>query len=675
MARGRQPSNRYTASDEPRRMRFPWFRAPVKILDESEKQEPIRKSSGLLRVVAVTVLWAAIGFMGMIFYYSSTLPDTSELLAESRGAGVTILDVHGRTIAVRGASSGPVVQVENLPPHLSAAVLAIEDRRFYSHIGVYFRGLGRATLANLEEGAIVQGGSTITQQLAKNLFLTSERTFGRKIQETLLALWLEARFSKNEILTLYLNRVYFGGGAYGIEAAANRYFDIAPRDLDLHQSAMLAGVLKAPSRYSPAAHPEAAEARMNVVLAAMVDAGFLDAEAQALSDRAPVAYALATATNGSGYFVDWLMERLPAYIGDVQGNIIVETSLDLDLQFAAEQSLSATLDEFGEARDANQGAVIAFDLNGGVVAMVGGRSYAASQFNRASQARRQPGSAFKPFVYVTALEAGYRPDSMMEDEPVNIDGWTPENFSGEYEGYMTLQEALAKSVNSIAAQLIDRVGSENVADTARRMGIASELNAFPSLALGAIEVTPLELTSAYVPLGNGGLGIIPHGVVRITTASGDVLFERSGSGPGRVLDPRPTADMVAMLSNAIANGTGRSAYLPSRPSAGKTGTSQDSRDAWFVGFTGNYVAGVWIGNDDNSHMARVTGGSLPAAVWRNFMVEAHEGIAPTALAGRLPVSTVVVDLTDGAATESLLGYELDLVGRDEAQDPIQPSRP
>lgn len=675
MARGRQPSNRYTASDEPRRMRFPWFRAPVKILDESEKQEPIRKSSGLLRVVAVTVLWAAIGFMGMIFYYSSTLPDTSELLAESRGAGVTILDVHGRTIAVRGASSGPVVQVENLPPHLSAAVLAIEDRRFYSHIGVDFRGLGRATLANLEEGAIVQGGSTITQQLAKNLFLTSERTFGRKIQETLLALWLEARFSKNEILTLYLNRVYFGGGAYGIEAAANRYFDIAPRDLDLHQSAMLAGVLKAPSRYSPAAHPEAAEARMNVVLAAMVDAGFLDAEAQALSDRAPVAYALATATNGSGYFVDWLMERLPAYIGDVQGNIIVETSLDLDLQFAAEQSLSATLDEFGEARDANQGAVIAFDLNGGVVAMVGGRSYAASQFNRASQARRQPGSAFKPFVYVTALEAGYRPDSMMEDEPVNIDGWTPENFSGEYEGYMTLQEALAKSVNSIAAQLIDRVGSENVADTARRMGIASELNAFPSLALGAIEVTPLELTSAYVPLGNGGLGIIPHGVVRITTASGDVLFERSGSGPGRVLDPRPTADMVAMLSNAIANGTGRSAYLPSRPSAGKTGTSQDSRDAWFVGFTGNYVAGVWIGNDDNSHMARVTGGSLPAAVWRNFMVEAHEGIAPTALAGRLPVSTVVVDLTDGAATESLLGYELDLVGRDEAQDPIQPSRP
>jgi len=619
---------------------------------------------GAYKFMAVAFLWVAIGFMGLLLYYGTTLPDTSELLAESRGSGLTILDVHGRTIAVRGASSGPVVQVESLPPHVASAVLAIEDRRFYSHGGLDFIGLGRAILTNLKAGEVVQGGSTITQQLAKNLFLSPERTFRRKVQETLLAYWLEARFTKNEILTLYLNRVYFGGGAYGIEAASQRYFDVAPRDLSLHQAAMLAGTLKAPSRYSPASHPEAAEARMNVVLASMVDAGFLDADAQVLGDRAPVAYALATATNGSGYFVDWLMEQLPAYIGGVEGNLIVETTLDLDMQLVAEQTLARILDESGDERQASQGAVIAFDLEGGIATMVGGRSYAASQFNRASQARRQPGSAFKPFVYLAALEAGYRPDSLVLDEPVTIDGWSPENFSGEYDGYMTLQDAFASSVNTVAVRLVQNIGAENVVRNARRLGVTTQLDLYPSLALGALELTPFELTSAYVPFGNGGMGILPHGILRITTADGEVLFERTGSGPGIVLDPRPTADVVAMMSNAIANGTGRRAYLPERPSAGKTGTSQGYRDAWFVGFTGNYVAGVWVGNDDNSAMARVTGGNLPAMIWHDFMTEAHEGLAATALVGRVPIATPFVDLADGAAMELLLGYELELAGRE-----------
>ncbi len=615
---------------------------------------------GVLRFSLVASLWGGIGLAGLLLYYGSSLPDTSSLMAETRGQGITILDIHGRTIATRGASSSPVVQVEDLPPRVTTAFLAIEDRRFYRHWGVDPGGLVRASLANMRAGQVVQGGSTITQQLAKNLFLTSERTFRRKVQETLLALWLEARFSKNEILTLYLNRVYFGSGAYGIDAAAQRYFGLAARDLSLNQAAMLAGLLKAPSRYSPAAHPEAAAARMEIVLEAMVDAGFLDPDARALGARAPVAFTLATATDGSGHVVDWLMERLPAYIGGTTGNLVVETTLDLDVQYTAEQVLRAVLADEGDARDAHEGAIVVFDLSGGVVAMVGGRSYAESQFNRATQARRQPGSAFKPFVYLAALEEGFRPDSIVIDEAIEIDGWTPENFSGEFEGFMTLEEAFSRSVNSVAVRLTQQVGAEEVARTARRMGITTPLAPLPSLALGAVELSPFELTSAYVPLANGGAGVIPHAILRISDAAGEVFYERMGSGPGRVMGARPTADMVAMMSVAIASGTGRSAYLAERPSAGKTGTSQSFRDAWFVGFTGDYVTGVWIGNDDNAPMDRVTGGSLPARTWAALMEDVHRGLPPRALAGRLPVASSALSAMEGDLSGALLGYELEL---------------
>jgi penicillin-binding protein 1A len=608
----------------------------------------------------VLALWIGIGLSGLFLYYASTLPDTSGLMAETRGAGITILDVQGRTVATRGASAGPFVQVEVLPPHVTAAVLAIEDRRFYGHFGIDVLGLGRAMVANLRAGTVVQGGSTITQQLAKNLFLTPERTFGRKIQETLLALWLEARFTKNEILSLYLNRVYFGGGAYGIDAAAQRYFGIHADALSLQQGAMLAGLLKAPSRYSPAANPEGAAARMQVVLAAMVDAGYLDPDARALSDDAPVAYSFATATDGSGYFVDWLMDRLPAYIGGAEGNLVVETSFDIDVQYAAERALSGSLDQYGAERNAHQGAAMVFDLAGGVVAMVGGRSYVDSQFNRATQARRQPGSAFKPFVYLAALEAGYRPDSVVLDEAIDVDGWSPANFTGEHEGFMQMNEAFAASVNTVAVRLTQSIGPAHVARTARRMGITTPLEEVPSIALGTVEVSPFELTSAYVPLANGGAGVIPHAITRIVTADGEVLFERTGSGPGRVIPARPTADLVSMMSLAIAEGTGRRAYLQDRPSAGKTGTSQDFRDAWFVGFTGDYVAGVWIGNDDNSPMARVTGGALPAQTWNTMMRDAHRGLPPRALAGRLPAQPA--QASSDRLADAILRYDLELSG-------------
>jgi len=625
--------------------------------------EPIRPYlPGAIKFVSIAALWVVIGFVGLMLFYASTLPDTSGLMAETRGAGITIMDARGRVVATRGASADPFVQAEDLPPHVTAAVLAIEDRRFYRHWGIDAVGLGRAIIANVRAGRVVQGGSTITQQLAKNLFLTSERTFRRKIQETMLALWLEARFTKNEILTLYLNRVYFGGGAYGIEAASERYFGIDPTELTLNQAAMLAGLLKAPSRYSPASHPDAAAARMQVVLGAMIDAGFLDPDAQALRESAPVAYTLSTATDGAGYFVDWLMDRLPAYIGGTDGNLVVETTLDLDVQYAAERALAATLDGRGNDRNAQQGAVVAFDLAGGVTAMVGGRSYRDSQFNRATQARRQPGSAFKPFVYLAALEAGYRPDSVVLDETVEVDGWEPENFDREHEGFMQLRDAFAESVNTVAVRLIEAVGPANVSRTARRLGITSTLDEVPSLALGSVEVTPFELTSAYVPLANGGAGVIPHAITRIRTADGRILYERTGTGPGRVIQARATADLVSMMSVAIASGTGRRAYLGDRPSAGKTGTSQDFRDAWFVGFTGDYVAGVWIGNDDNAPMSRVTGGTLPAETWATLMRDAHRGLAPSPLAGRLPVAAPEIER--GTLADAFLGYDLDLASGD-----------
>jgi len=635
-----------------------WFSFFDPIIDPFRPYLP-----GIVKFVSVALLWLGIGFLGLMFYYARTLPDTSQLMAETRGQGITILDVSGRTIATRGASASPFAQVENLPPHVTAAFLAIEDRRFYDHWGVDFWGLARATVANIRAGSVVQGGSTITQQLAKNLFLTPERTFRRKIQEIMLAFWLEARFSKNEILTLYLNRVYFGGGAYGIENASHRYFGVEPEELTLNQAAMLAGLLKAPSRYSPASNPEAAANRMQVVLRAMVDAGFLDPDAQALSERAPVAYAMGTATDNAGYFVDWLMDRLPAYIGGTEGNLIVETSLDLNVQFAAEHALAETIDGEGADRNAHQGAIVVFDLAGGVVAMVGGRSYRDSQFNRATMARRQPGSAFKPFVYLTALEAGYRPDSIVQDEPIEVDGWVPENFSGENDGFMQLRDALANSVNTVAVRLIVAVGPENAARTARRMGITTPLDPVPSLALGSVEVSPFELTSAYVPLANGGAGVIPHAITRIRTADGQVLFERTGSGPGQVIPARPTADLVSMMSYAIASGTGHRAYLNDRPSAGKTGTSQDFRDAWFVGFTGDYVAGVWLGNDDNAPMSRVTGGTLPAQTWNMLMRDAHRGLPPRALAGRLPGGAPAPDLeNDDSIADIILGSNTGYVG-------------
>ena len=446
----------------------------------------------------------------------------------------------------------------------------------------------------------MQGGSTLTQQLAKNLFLQPDRTLERKLQEAVLALWLEWRFSKQQILEMYLNRVYLGAGAYGVDAAAWRYFGKSARDVNLAEAATIAGLLKAPSRYAPTNSPELAAQRAKVVLAAMVDEGYVSRDQAARATAVGAPSSPVQSGVAANYVADWVMDLLPGYVARYRSDIVVTTTIDAHMQAAAESAVRTTLDKEGVKYKASQGALVAVDNDGAVKALVGGKDYAASQFDRAIEARRQPGSAFKPFVYLTAIEHGYTPDSIVVDEPVSINGWSPKNYENEYLGPVTLTTALAHSLNTVAARLTATLGPDTVVQTARRVGIVSQLHDNPSIALGTGEVTPLEITAAYVPFANGGWGIIPYLVEDIRTKDGKVLFHRQGDGPGRVISDMAVGTMNRMLSAVITDGTGQKALLSDRPVAGKTGTSQDFRDAWFIGYTNGLTAGVWLGNDDNT---------------------------------------------------------------------------
>jgi penicillin-binding protein 1A len=505
----------------------------------------------------------------------------------------------------------------------------------------------------MQAGRVVQGGSTITQQLAKNLFLKPERTYGRKIQEALLALYLEMSFSKDEILAIYLNRVYYGAGAYGIDAAARRYFNKPASRLTLVESAILAGLLKAPTKYSPVNGIELAQDRANLVLAAMVEVGYIDEATrdEALHTRPKLA--TGQSVSGNQYFADWVMEQLPGLVGRPATDVIVQTTLDLSLQRAGEEAVVEALRK--KATPDAQGAMVAMTTDGAVKAMVGGRSYMMSEFNRATQAKRQPGSAFKPFVYLAAIEAGRSPLSHMTDAPVTYRNWTPANYSGKFEGEMTVAQALAGSVNTIAVKLCLELGPETVAQTARRMGIVSDLAAVPSLALGTSEVSLLELVSGYVPFAAGGRGAIPHGITKVTGIDGEVLYERAGSGLGNVTTAEAAGAMNRMLMQAVQTGTGKAAALGDRPVAGKTGTSQDFKDAWFVGYTRQLVAGVWVGNDANTPMGQaIRGGTLPAVMWKSFMVQAMAGQPVMPLPGSDVADAPAEEGDDASAFDELL---------------------
>ena len=542
----------------------------------------------------VAAVWAVIGAIGIAAYLAYTLPDLRHMNAAARAPSITVLARDGTTLATYGNLYGDYLTLEDMPKTLIQAVVATEDRRFYSHLGLDPRGLLRAALANFRAGRVVQGGSTITQQLAKNAFLTPERTLARKIKELMLALWLEHEFTKEEILTLYLNRVYLGAGTYGVDAAAHKYFASKPQDLTLYQSALLAGLLKAPSRYAPTGNPEGAAKRTRLVLANMVRAGYLsDEEAAGATEAAPSGRRRGARVRMRNvrYFTDWVLERLPDYVGHTNRDLVVETTLDARLQEGAEQSLGGALEEDGKRLAVAQGALISLGYDGAVRAMVGGRSYGASQFNRATQARRQPGSAFKIFVYLAALERGMTPDTVMRDSPVVFGDWQPQNYSGKFVGEVTLREAFARSLNTVAVKVSERAGRRRVISTAHRLGITSDIPPHPSIALGAADVSPIELTAAYTALANGGEGVWPHGIVRVLDGNDQVLYQRTGSGPGWVVAPKVVDQMTEMLQAVITEGSGHSARLD-RPSAGKSGTSQDFRDAWFVGFAGGVDEGV-----------------------------------------------------------------------------------
>ena len=586
-----------------------------------------------VRFGMLACIWGTIVLGGAVVYFISRVPDPLLATLDDRPPNVTILAADGTVLAERGLRRGHI-RVDVLPKHLIEAVTATEDRRFYHHFGIDPVGLARATYSNLSAGTVVEGGSTITQQLAKNLFLRPERTIVRKLEELIYAVWLEQRFTKDEILELYLNRVYFGGGTYGVEAAARHYFGRSARDATLPQSAMLAGLLKAPSRYAPTRSVRAASARAQVVLNNMVEAGFLtDAEARAAGAQ-PLKLRAKGDDTGYPYAVDWVAELLPEYVGEHKGALIVDTTIDAKLQRAAQERLRKLLDGEGRERHAGEGAVVVLDPGSGAVkSLVGGRSYKASPYDRALKARRQPGSAFKPFVYLAAMEAGYTPDSLAYDGPVNIGGWKPKNYTNNYKGKVTVRYSMAHSLNTVAVKLTSAVGPDRVVRTAQRLGINSKLHAQPSIALGTGEVTLLELAGAYAPFANGGMRVLPHVITRIRTGEGKELYRRRQSATGRVVALNDIGAMNDMMNAALVSGTGKRAAIPHHVAGGKTGTTQNSRDAWFVGYTAHYVAGVWIGNDDSSRMKKVTGGTLPASLWHDIMLYAHEGKEPLPLPG------------------------------------------
>ena len=603
----------------------------------SEAQKPSRKSR-LWRGLYWSLLfglWGAIALAALVFIYALDLPDTDDLWKIGAQAELSIYSAEDELIARRGRRGGQPLRYEDLPEDLVAAVTAIEDRRFFSHFGLDPYGLARAVLANVRAGRTVQGGSTLTQQLAKNVFLTPERTFKRKVQELLLAFWLEARFTKQDILALYLNRVYFGAGAYGVQAAAETYFNRPVQSLTTGEAALLAGLLKAPSRYAPTRNPQAARGRARVVLQAMRETGHLTAAEMAAWAAQPVSI-VNRSSDAAHYAVDWTLDQLPDFVGRPKADLDIITTVDPRLQLAAEQAIKKVLAAQGPARNAGQAAMVVMTPQGAIRALVGGRSYADSPYNRATVARRQPGSAFKPIVYLAALENGLSPQAVYQDAPLTINGWQPKNYDEKYRGAVTASEALAQSLNTVAVQVSEQTGRVQVIDMARRLGLATPMRAHPSLALGAYEVTLLQLTTAYAHFANGGIQTVPHIISTVLSGSGDVLYDRMSPVALPVVAPHHIGAMNKMLRQAVMRGTGRAARLDGVDIAGKTGTSQNWRDAWFIGYSGALVVGVWVGNDDGSAMNKVTGSGLPAQIWRAFMAGQKDISAEVSLPGGPP---------------------------------------
>lgn len=607
---------------------------------------------------------ATIGLAGGILMLALAIPAFRETSDEDwlkkSDLAVTFLDRYNNPIGSRGIKHNDSIPLEDFPDSLIKATLATEDRRFYDHFGIDVPGTLRALVTNAQAGGVRQGGSSITQQLAKNLFLTNERTIERKINEAFLALWLESRLTKNEILKLYLDRAYMGGGTFGVDGAAHFYFNKSARDVNLAESAMLAGLFKAPTKYAPHINLPAARARANVVLDNLVDAGFMTEGQVFGARRNPASVVDRRDENSPNYFLDYAFDEVKKIVATFPKSytervFVVRTTIDIRVQKAAEDTFEDQLRQFGRDYHATQAAAVIADLDGGVRAMVGGRDYGASQFNRATDAMRQPGSSFKPYVYTTALLNGFKPTSVVVDGPVCIGNWCPQNYGHSYSGAVTLTQALTHSINVIPVKLSislggkagPKAGRAKIIEVARRFGIVTPLPDTPSLPIGADEVNVLEHTVAYAAFPNRGKAVTPHAVLEVRTGAGDLVwrYDRDGPKPRQIIPPSVASDMAMMMGHVVSEGTARRAQLDGIPAAGKTGTTNAYRDAWFVGYTGNFVGGVWYGNDDYSSTNRMTGGSLPARTWHDIMEIAHQGVEIKELVGvgsgqRLPKGSI-----------------------------------
>lgn len=588
---------------------------------------------------------ATIGLAGLVLLLALAVPAFRETADDNwlkkSDLAVTFLDRYGNPIGSRGIKHNDAIPLEDFPDNLIKATLSTEDRRFYDHFGIDIAGTFRALVTNAQAGGVRQGGSSITQQLAKNLFLSNERTIERKVNEAFLAIWLETRLTKNEILKLYLDRAYMGGGTFGVDGAAHFYFNKSVRDINLAEAAMLAGLFKAPTKYAPHINLPAARARANVVLDNMVEAGFMT-EGQVFGARRNPATAVDRRDeNSPNYYLDWAFDEMRKVVDTFPKSytervFVVRTTIDMNVQHAAEAAIENQLRQFGRDYHATQAATVVSDLDGGVRAMVGGRDYGASQFNRAVDAMRQPGSSFKPYVYTTALLNGFRPDSKIVDGPVCIGNWCPQNYGHSYSGTVTLTQALTRSINVVPVKLSIALGGKSgpkagrakIIEVARRFGIVTPLPDTPSLPIGADEVNVLEHAVAYVAFPNKGKAVTPHAILEVRTGAGDLVWrwDRDGPQPRQIIPASVAADMAGMMSHVVSEGTARRAALDGIPTAGKTGTTNNYRDAWFVGYTGNFTCAVWYGNDDYSPTNRMTGGSLPAQTWHDIMVAAHQGV-------------------------------------------------
>ena len=611
--------------------------------DEPAPKPPRRRGGWLDRAIRGLVA-LALGFAwrlglavalivaGSTLFMYQQLPEPSELFDGRDRGSVTLLDRRGDVFAWRGEQYGGEIRVGDVSPHLIHAILAAEDRRFRDHWGIDPRGLLRAAVANARAGRIVQGGSTITQQVAKNVFLSHERSIERKLKEIPMALAMEIKYGKGDILALYLNRVYLGAGTYGFEAASRRYFGKSAKFLDPAEAAMLAGLLTAPSRLSPTSDITRARERASVVLGAMEAVGYLTAEQAARARAEPAALSDAAARRLGAQFADWVMDSGPAFLtGATTEDVTIRTTFDPRAQAAAEAALARVFAEKVRPGSKAQAAIVAMTPDGAVRAMVGGRDGRAGGFNRAAQAKRQTGSAFKPIVYAAALERGATPRDRILDAPLTLGRWSPENYGGEYFGETTLTDALARSANTAAVRLSERTGREGVRALARRLGITTPLAEGPALALGVSEATLVEMTGVYAAFASGGHDGAPWGIRDLRVRGDDRPLLAAEPARRRVLDARVAGRLTAMLEQVVARGTGRRAALPDRPAAGKTGTTQAARDAWFIGYTADWVVGVWMGYDDNTPLTGVTGGGLPAEIWRETMLRLHRGLPPRPL--------------------------------------------